>query len=93
MTVIICTIELFIPEAHSLKDKRQVVKSLVGRIRARVNASAAEVDFHDLWQRAGIGVAMVGTDATVLEGQVNLIRRLADDSQGAEVVRLDVEYS
>lgn len=92
MTVIICTIELFIADAHSLKDKRQVVKSLVGRIRARVNASAAETGLHDLWQRARIGVAMIGSDRTVLENQVNQVRRLADDSDGAEVVSFDIEY-
>lgn len=91
MTVIICRIELFIPSSQSLKDKRQVVKSLIGRIRSKVNASAAEVDFHELWQRAAVGVAMVGVDSTVLEGQVNLIRRLAYDSEYAEVVSFDIE--
>ena len=92
MTVIIVTIELYISQAQSLKDKRQVVKSLVGRIKAKVNASAAEVDFQELWQRSAVGVAMVGTDRTVLESQVNLLRRLADDSEGAEVVNFTVEY-
>lgn len=92
MTVIIVTIELFIADSHSLKDKRQVVKSLVGRIRAKVNASAAEVDFHELWQRSAIGVAMVGTDRSVLEGQINVLRRLADESEGAQVVNFDIEY-
>jgi uncharacterized protein YlxP (DUF503 family) len=93
MTVIICRIELFIASAQSLKDKRQVVKSLIGRIRAKVNASVSEVDFQELWQRAAIGVAMVGTDSAVLEGQINLIRRLADDSENAEIVAFDIEYS
>ncbi|MDU4961828.1 MAG: DUF503 domain-containing protein [Sporomusaceae bacterium] len=92
MKVVVCHIELYLAASQSLKDKRQVVKSLIGRIRARVNASAAEVGFHDLWQRAAIGVAMVGTEAAVLEGQLTLIRRLADQLDGAEVVVFDVEY-
>lgn len=92
MTVAICRIELYIAAAQSLKDKRQVIRSLIGRIRAKVNASAAEIDFHEFWQRAAIGVAMIGTDAAVLEGQINLIRRLADNAANAEVVAFDIDY-
>lgn len=92
MIVVTCRVELYLPDAHSLKDKRQAVKSLIGRIRSRINASAAEVDYHDLWQRSAIGIAMVGTDKAVLEGQISLIERLADETEGAEAVEIIVDY-
>jgi uncharacterized protein YlxP (DUF503 family) len=60
MIVGICTIELFLPESGSLKDKRQVIKSLKDRIKRRFNVAIAEVDDQDLWQKTVLGVACVG---------------------------------
>lgn len=92
MMVVTCRIELFLPDSHSLKDKRQIIRSLTGRVRAKINSSAAEVDFQDLWQRTAVGVAMIGTDKTVLDSQVNLIRRFVDETEGAELAAFDVDY-
>lgn len=92
MQVAICEIQLFIPESNSLKAKRQVLKSVIERIKARCNASVAETDHQDTWQRATVAVAIVGTTRTVLEQQVNLVRRITDDVVGAEVSDFTVEY-
>jgi hypothetical protein len=92
MQVAICEIQLFIPESNSLKAKRQVLKSVIERIKARCNASVAETDHQDTWQRATVAVAIVGTNRTVLEQQVNLVRRITDDVAGAEVTDFSVEY-
>ncbi|MBI4744417.1 MAG: DUF503 domain-containing protein [Actinobacteria bacterium] len=51
--------ELFLPEANSLKDKRQIVKSITSKIRNKFNVSVAEIDYNDLWQRALIGISCV----------------------------------
>ena len=59
MRVAVLHVELFISHSQSLKDKRQVVRSLKERIRARVQAAVAEVDHQDLWQRAALGVAVI----------------------------------
>ena len=55
----ILTIELHFPEAGSLKGKRKHVKSAKAQLQNRFGASVAEVDHHDLWQRAGLTVACV----------------------------------
>ncbi|MBI3597602.1 MAG: DUF503 domain-containing protein [Nitrospirae bacterium] len=60
MIIGVCTIELFLPDNGSLKDKRQVLKSLKDRVKQRFNVSIAEVDDQDLWQKTVIGVACVG---------------------------------
>lgn len=60
MIVGICTLELFLPDNGSLKDKRQVLKSLKDRVKQRFNVSIAEVDDQDLWQKTVLGVACVG---------------------------------
>ncbi|HJW88804.1 MAG TPA: DUF503 domain-containing protein [Dehalococcoidia bacterium] len=63
MIVGILTVRLRLPENHSLKGKRQVVKSVIQRVRNRFNVSVAEVEDQDLWQLATIGVACVSNSA------------------------------
>ena len=62
MIVGLCEIELSLPESHSLKDKRQILKSLLDHLRNKFNVSAAEVDRMDSWQRATLGVAVVSNE-------------------------------
>ena len=63
MVVGLCEIELSIPESHSLKDKRHVLRSLLDNLRNRFNVSAAEVDKQNAWQFAVIGVACVSNES------------------------------
>jgi len=59
MHVSVCQIELRLPENHSLKGKRQVIKSITTRIQNKFNVSVAEVDNQNLWQLATLGIASV----------------------------------
>ena len=61
MVVLVGEVQLHLPESRSLKDKRQVVKSIKERIRNRFNVSIAEVDYLDLWQRCAIAIASFET--------------------------------
>lgn len=56
-------IKFRLPENASLKGKRQVVKSVIARIKNRFNVSAAEVGDNDLWQLATVGVSTIGSDS------------------------------
>ena len=86
MFVGIVRIELHIPASRSLKDKRSVVHGLKERIRQRVHAAVAEVDHQDLWQRAGLGVAVVSGESHHLDELLQSVRRLVDSTPGAEVL-------
>ena len=59
MNVGICRIEIRIPENHSLKGKRQIVKSIIARLQNRYLVSAAEIDNHEMWQIATLGISCV----------------------------------
>jgi len=59
MTVGLCRVWLRLPENHSLKDKRQVIKSLTARLHNKFNVAVAEVDDHDRWQMASLGISCV----------------------------------
>ncbi len=83
-------IEVLIPTAHSLKDKRASMKPLVARLRNEFNASIAEVDEQDIWQRGVIGVACVGTSSRYLEGQLDAIIRWIEQNR-LDVTIVDIE--
>jgi uncharacterized protein YlxP (DUF503 family) len=59
MVIGVCTIELYLPGNNSLKGKRSVLKSITSRLRREFNISIAEVDSHDVWQSATMGVVCV----------------------------------
>jgi len=59
MNVSVCRVELRLPENHSLKGKRQVIKSIIARLQNRYKVAVAEVDNQDLWQIATLGIACV----------------------------------
>ncbi len=85
MFVGIARIELHIPAARSLKDKRQVVRGLKDRIRERARAAVAEVDHQDLWQRAALGVAVVAGEAGQARELLQSVRRIVEQTFEAEV--------
>ncbi len=88
MRVGICTIELHIPDANSLKAKRQVLKSLKDKIRAKFNVSIAEVDENELWQKAILGVSCIGNG----NGHINaMLDKVIDFIEGIPFVQL-VDY-
>ena len=62
MNVGVCRVRLRLPGNLSLKGKRQVVKSITSRVGSKFNVSVAEVDDHDLWQLATVGICCVSND-------------------------------
>ncbi|MBI4401606.1 MAG: DUF503 domain-containing protein [Nitrospirae bacterium] len=91
MIVGLCTVELYIPDGHSLKDKRQVLLSLKDRLRDRFNVSVAEVGDQELWQKAVLGITCVSNEGAyvnqVLDQAVNLIRSVPS----VELVQFRIE--
>lgn len=61
--VVVGTVELHLPEVDSLKGKRHVLKGLKEKVRARFDVAVAEVDHHDVWQRATLAVAAISHDS------------------------------
>ena len=62
MVVGILRVVLYLPENHSLKGKRGVVRSIKARVGNKYNVSIAECDDHDNWQRITLGVAQIGNE-------------------------------
>jgi len=62
MNIGVCQVRLCLPENLSLKGKRRVTKSITTRVSNKFNVSVAEVDDHDLWQLATLGICCVSND-------------------------------
>jgi len=82
MTVGIARITLLIPESHSLKEKRMVLRRVKDRVRSKFNAAIAEVDDLDVWQRGVVGLALLGNDRRFVESSldevVRFVREMAE---------------
>jgi uncharacterized protein YlxP (DUF503 family) len=89
MPIAYLTLELRIEAAHSLKDKRQVLRSVKDRLRNSFNISIAEIEVTDLWQRATLGVVSISGSRDYLDGLMRNVEREATrlaNNAGAEVV-------
>jgi len=95
MPIAFLTLELRIEGAHSLKDKRQVLRSMKDKLRNKFNVAAAELDATDLWQRATIGVVSISGSQDYLQGLMQNVEREAGriaSSTGAEITDSFVEF-
>jgi uncharacterized protein YlxP (DUF503 family) len=84
-------IDLRIPEAASLKEKRSVLSRVIRRTQNEFNVSIAEVGDNDHWKRARIGFSVVGNDKAYINAKVDHILRFIDRLMLAEVVRSRIE--
>jgi uncharacterized protein YlxP (DUF503 family) len=85
-------IELRIPDVQSLKEKRRVLRPIVEGLRTRVSVSVAEIDRHDSWQRATLGVALVAPGATRLDQLIDVVHDYVDGQDLAEIVLFETAY-
>jgi uncharacterized protein YlxP (DUF503 family) len=81
MVIGACTLELHIPGNGSLKGKRQIIRSLVARLRNEFNVSVAEVGALDAWQSAIIGVVCVSNDSDYAHGQLTRVARWVETNR------------
>ena len=92
MTVGLCRVWLRLPENHSLKEKRRVVKSLVARLHNKFNVAVAEVDDLDWWQLATIGICCVSNDGRHANEMLsNVVDYIVSSHVDAEILDYSIE--
>ena len=91
MVVGIGNITLRLHACRSLKEKRRVVKAVVSRVRNNFNASVAEVGSNDIYQRADIGVSLVGNEAGLINSKLDKIFNFVEELGLAEIIDTDME--
>lgn len=81
MVIGVCTLDIDIPMSASLKDKRQVIKSLMARMRKEFNVAVAEVERQDARQTAVIGVVTVSADRDYAHGLLTRVARWVENTR------------
>ena len=91
MVVGTLTVRLLVREARTLKDKRQVVRSILDRLRGQFNVSAAEVDALDDHRQVVLGIATVGTEVAAIKGVLQKIAEALRVHPVAEYLGSEIE--
>ena len=92
MIIGLLQLDVHVPHAQSLKDKRSVVKRLKDQLRGRFNVAVAEVAANDTWQRATLGLSTVGEDRAYLHGVLSQVTEWVRATRLVELIRVDEEY-
>ena len=87
------SINSYLPAAHSLKDKRRILRKVVDRIRYRHNVSIAEVGDNEIWQRASLAVCMVANDSAFVDSALSKILNEIEKSLEGEIVDYTIDLS
>ena len=91
MPVGLLTLELYIPDAQSLKDKRQILRSLKDRLRREFNVAVAELDHHDMWQRSVVGIVTLSNEEKHVAEVLQKVLDGADRILGSFLINQSVE--
>ena len=92
MTTLFAKLTFYIAHAASLKDKRQVRRSLIDKTRQRFNASVAEVGTQDSHQTLTVGVAVVSGEAALAQNSLDEIIRFMEQNPEAELMEVERDY-
>jgi uncharacterized protein len=91
MFVCVSRVTLDIPAAGSLKAKRQVLRRVTDRVKAKFNVAVAEVEDNDVWSRAIIALAVVGNERRHVTEQMDKILQFVEDMYVAPILKREVE--
>ena len=91
MVVGLLTVELYVSEARSLKDKRMVLRRLKDRLK-KFNVAISEVDHQDLWQRAALAVVTVSTDEAHADRELAGVASEIERLEPGRIARTEVEF-
>jgi uncharacterized protein len=92
MPIGLLTLEIHIPDARSLKDKRQVLRSLKDRLRAHFNVAVAELEHQETWQRSRVGVVSISNDGKHLEESMAAIADESERLLGRDLISQQIDY-
>ncbi|MDI7258671.1 MAG: DUF503 domain-containing protein [Thermodesulfobacteriota bacterium] len=91
MVVGICRLDFRIPENHSLKGKRHILKKMIDRVKHRFNVAISEVGDHDLWQRGQLGICAVGNDRRHINSSLDHVIDFIEKMHLVELIHTEME--
>ena len=92
MPVGLLTLEIYLPHAHSLKEKRAVLRKIRDRLRSRFNVAVAEMDHRDVWQHATLGVVSISDSQSLLDSVLRDVLRESEKILGDDVAHHEIDF-
>ena len=92
MVVGLLRLEVHLPSAHSLKEKRSVLNSLKDQLRGRFNISVAEVEANETWQRATVGISTLGSSRAYTEGLLRDVTTWMRATRLVDLMTVEEDY-
>jgi len=86
----ICKVRLYLPNSHSLKDKRNILRSIKARIRNNYNISISEIDNYNLWKNTTLGIACIGNDKKYLNKILNAIIQFIEKEGKSQLINYEI---
>lgn len=91
MLIGVCTVNLYFPDSHSLKDKRGIIKSLKLRIRNNFNVSVSEINNYDLWKNTTLGIACIGNEKRYLNEVLNELIKFIERQNKLQLINFKID--
>jgi uncharacterized protein YlxP (DUF503 family) len=82
----VCTINLYFPDSHSLKDKRSIIQSIKLRIRNKFNVSVSEINNHELWKNTTLGISCIGNEKSYLNDVLNEVIKFIERQNKLQLI-------
>lgn len=91
MTIGFSQLELYLPNTHSLKDKRSIITRIRNLVRNKFNVSIAELDYHGKWGKALVGILTLSSDKKIVLGTLNRAEKFIEANFDVQVVGSKIE--
>ena len=85
-----CTLNLYFPDSQSLKDKRNIVKSIKLRIRNHFNVSVSEINNHELWKNTTLGIVCIGNEKRYLNNVLNEVIKFIEYQSRLQLISFKI---
>ncbi len=91
MVVGLLSVELYLAGSQSLKDKRMVLRALKDRLR-KFNVAIAEIEYHDVWQRAALGIVTIATSTVHADRELSAAAGEIERVEPGLITRQEIEF-
>lgn len=92
MVIGLLRVRLHLPQTHSLKEKRSILKRLIHKLRSHYNCAVGETDFQDMWQTAELAIVTVYAEKRQVESLLSKLEKELGNSEDYELAMQEIEF-
>jgi uncharacterized protein len=90
MLIGVCELLIYLPDCHSLKDKRSIISNLKSHLRKKFNISISEINHKNLWKKCTIGICCISDNRQIIDKTINSLIKEIDTNSKIELINYQV---